>query len=348
MRDRNRGKKTNFLIEDPLFIVGTERSGSNLLRLMLNELKDVAIPHPPHIMRDLRGLLPMYGDLRNGEAFRRLVKDAIRLVELHFAPWTIAIAPEEVEGLCPRHDLYSIYAAIYEIYRRHSGKPRWGCKSTFMIHHIGEILSHHERPQFIHLVRDPRDVAVSARSSVFCHYHPYYVGRLWAEEQRKAVYWSEKLPGSTWMTVRYEDLIRDPEKTMRAICKFLRVRFTSRSLRFFERAAALDLAGLSRSWENVGRPILSGNSGKFKSRLSSREIRIIETEAHREMAAFRYWPVHEAQDLAESPTPASLAGYFVQENLWTLREEARAAWFDRNAIHRIRRKSFLLSRRWLS
>ena len=35
----------------PVFIVGTERSGSNLLRVMLNASSELAVPHPPHVMR---------------------------------------------------------------------------------------------------------------------------------------------------------------------------------------------------------------------------------------------------------------------------------------------------------
>jgi len=36
---------------DPLFILGTERSGSNLLRLICNAHSRITIPHPPHILR---------------------------------------------------------------------------------------------------------------------------------------------------------------------------------------------------------------------------------------------------------------------------------------------------------
>src|SRR5665213_1268446 len=153
------------VIENPIFIVGTERSGSNLLRLLLNELGNVCVPHPPHLMRDLTPLISRYGDLQVDRNFKRLIGDAIKLVELHFAPWPLALDPQKVVNEVPQRDLYSVYAAIYEQYRVHAGKTRWACKSTFMIHHVDTVLRHHRAPQFIHLVRDPRDVAVSARKS---------------------------------------------------------------------------------------------------------------------------------------------------------------------------------------
>ena len=31
--------------------IGTQRSGSNLLRLMLNQLEGIYAPHPPHILK---------------------------------------------------------------------------------------------------------------------------------------------------------------------------------------------------------------------------------------------------------------------------------------------------------
>ena len=63
-----------------IFMVGEQRSGSNLLRLILNESKDIAGPHPPHILQRFVPLLPIYGELNKPETFNRLVDDVCRLV----------------------------------------------------------------------------------------------------------------------------------------------------------------------------------------------------------------------------------------------------------------------------
>ena len=76
---------------DPIFIVGTERSGSNLLRLILDAHPNIAIPHPPHIMLELDHLEPKYGDLSLDQNLRRLINDAVRVVEPPFAPWDIVV-----------------------------------------------------------------------------------------------------------------------------------------------------------------------------------------------------------------------------------------------------------------
>ena len=51
----------------PVFMIGTQRSGSNLLRLMINQLDQIASPHPPHIMERMHPLLDCYGDLNVDE-----------------------------------------------------------------------------------------------------------------------------------------------------------------------------------------------------------------------------------------------------------------------------------------
>ena len=55
----------------PVFMIGTQRSGSNLLRLMLNQLSDIASPHPPHILERMFPLMDHYGDLDKDENYKK-------------------------------------------------------------------------------------------------------------------------------------------------------------------------------------------------------------------------------------------------------------------------------------
>ena len=52
----------------PLFIIGTERSGSNLLRLILDAHPGITVPHPPHVMNYFAALEGRYGDLQQRSA----------------------------------------------------------------------------------------------------------------------------------------------------------------------------------------------------------------------------------------------------------------------------------------
>src|SRR5262245_8443170 len=102
------------MIQNPILIVGTERSGSTLLRSMLNATADVAVPHPPHLLRDLAPLAHRYGSLTVDSNFRRLIRDAVRLVDLHFVPWPFRPCEEKIFEQAAKRTLYAVYAAINE------------------------------------------------------------------------------------------------------------------------------------------------------------------------------------------------------------------------------------------
>jgi hypothetical protein len=331
----------------PLFIVGTERSGSNLLRLLLNEHPSIAIPHPPHILKEMVPLEPLYGDLGVDANFRRLVQDVVRLVQLHFSPWDVELDADAAFQEAPGRDVYGVKAAVYDQYRRAKGKRRWGCKSTFVIHHVDRVRRLHPAARFIHLVRDGRDVAASAKNSVFNHFHPHYVGRLWSREQKLAIDLARSAPEAT-LTVRYEDMLDDPEGALRKICDFLREDFVPEMLRYHEGREARVLADQSRSWKNCAKPVLKENRSKYRAALSASEIRAFERQAFEELVHFGYPLASDFRTLKEEsgrPVPARVRlKYWFLEKTLGLREECRALCRDRNEVRRLKKKLFV---RWL-
>ena len=70
------------------FMVGSQRSGSNWLRTMLNEREDLGGPHPPHIMREFMPIIDKFGDLSDDESFRILLDHVCTFVERNQVPWT--------------------------------------------------------------------------------------------------------------------------------------------------------------------------------------------------------------------------------------------------------------------
>ena len=329
-------------LERPFFIVGTERSGSNLLRLVLDAHSRLSIPHPPHIMRFVHPLAPSYGDLADDRVFAELAADVSRLVAWHTYPWPHAPGAAELVARSRGRTLFALYAAACESHCVQAGKARWGCKSTFMIHHGDVILRQYPAARFLLLVRDPRDVAVSARESVFNHFHPWFVARLWAHEQRKGRRLLETLAPSQTLRLHYEALLADPEGEVRRVCAFLDEPFEPSMLAFFERPEARRSASLCHDWRNTDRGILRGNAGRFARALAPRDIAWVEAAAAAEMAWFGYEPVH--------PGPVPHPGLLEQLRFWVeeKRAKARVEWRslrrDRNYPLRVRKDLLLL---WL-
>lgn len=321
--------------DSPLFIIGTERSGSNLLRLILNTHPRIAVPHPPHVVRFFAPLEPAYGDLAGSDrAFAALVDDVLALLRVHVYPWPIRIDRARVLREASPRDCFGIIAALYEQYREYAGKARWGCKSTFMIDHVGRILARYPDARLIYLTRDPRDVAASSRRSVFNPFHPYFTAQLWARQQRTGLALLESLPPRTILRVRYEDLISEPARTVADVCTFLGEEYDERMLRYYQTPEASRSASLSRSWENTGKGVLSNNSGKYRSELSAAEVRAVEGVARAEMERLGYAP-----DFPPSAPPSGLAlgGYRLLGLWWWFRVECGSLASDRNHWLRWRR-----------
>ena len=327
----------------PIFIIGTERSGTNLLRLILNSHPDIAVPHPPHILKLFTPLLPLYGDLAIDRNFRTLIRDVCRLVELHTYPWEITPDREQVFREAAARELICIYFAVYDQYLEHSGKKRWCCKSTFMIDHVADILRFYPDARFIFMVRDGRDVAVSAKTSIFNHFHVYYSAQRWQREQRLGLVWLKKLPQEQIILLKYEQLIKAPLATVQGLCTFLDLSFDDRMLEYHRFNEAQKSGALSISWENTARPVMSGNDGRFRKLLTKQEIIQFEAIALNEMAELGYQPDSQAEYLLQ--VRESLATertiYRLTEFYLKLKAETIHLFKDRNSAARIRKTLYM-------
>lgn len=291
----------------------------------------------------LHPLEPSYGPLDRDENFVRLVVDAITLTRLHPYPWEVPLKVREIVASARGRDLFSVYAALYDCYRRHAGKARWGCKSTFMIDFDEEILRHFPRAQFIYLVRDARDVAVSARKSVFNHFHPCFVAQLWARQQRKGLDLLARLPGEQILRVHYEALIGEPQVQVRRICEFLREPFEEQMLQFHRSSEARKSASLCQDWRNNDQGFLASNSRKFLSELTPAEVALVEGIAGRELADLGYSLTCTETDRRRAARIGPWKRFLFTLVEW--RERVRVEWKsfrgDRNHHLRVRKVLFL-------
>ena len=328
---------------NPVFIIGTERSGTNLLRLILNAHPDIAVPHPPHIVKLFTPLAPLYGDLSSDDNFRRLIVDICRMVELHTYPWEIRPDPERVFREAVARELICIYFAIYDQYLEYTGKKRWCCKSTFMIDHVADILRFHPDARFIFMVRDGRDVAVSAKSSIFNHYHVFYSARRWQREQRLGLEWLKKLPHDQIMLLKYEELTAAPVTTVKKLCAFLDLPYSDNMLEYHRFNEAKKSGALSISWKNTSKPVIPGNQGKFHRLLTEREVLQFEATALHELQELGYETVNQPEYLLQVRESLSIehASYRLKDFFMKLKTETMHLFRDSNSSARIMKNLYM-------
>ncbi|MCB0363041.1 MAG: sulfotransferase [Bdellovibrionales bacterium] len=319
------------MIPSPTFIIGTERSGSNLLRLLLCAHPHFAVPHPPHLMRDLSPFVHLFGDLNEDARFRELIASVKLIVAHHFAPWPLSVDENLLFKEAPSRSLYGIYVALYEQYRRHLNRKRWACKSTFMYQHIREILDLHPEPRFIHLIRDPRDVAASASQSVFSRFHPYKEAQLWVEQQMAIESWSFLEAEGKLFRLRYEDLVQDPKISLKNLMGFLNEDLLDDQLLFFRNPESIEIASLMKSWGMLSRPISTASLSRYKLDLNAREIESVEFVSATLMKKYGY-PLSMQVRPQKSKIVHSFAMIFIEisDLLKRVRVEVAALFFDKN------------------
>src|SRR3712207_1470296 len=137
----------------PFFIVGSARSGTTLLRLMLNAHPSVAVPP------ESRFVVELWTGAERVNVAQLLAKLA---AHTRFQAWDLPIemVEHELEGVTGAPYATAIEAA-YQAYARGSGKSRWGDKTPRYVESIPLLAKLWPDSRFVHLVRDGRNVALS-------------------------------------------------------------------------------------------------------------------------------------------------------------------------------------------
>lgn len=214
-------------------IVGSPRSGTTLLRLMLDSHSELTIP-PETGFLTLAPKLRGRGDKLREKFFRALINypqplpgwPDFEIPESDFWSALLEIVPFTVpEG----------FRAFYRLYAARSGKPRWGDKTPLYCKELNTIRRVLPEARFVHIIRDGRDAAMSLRGMWFS---PGW------DIETQAAYWRENIlsarragVGRTdYMEVRYEDLILSTRVTLERICAFIRLSYEESMLTYYTRA----------------------------------------------------------------------------------------------------------------
>jgi len=214
------------------FVVGAPRSGTTLLRLMLDAHPELAIPPETyfipksvkawrHAKRPHRPLSPL-------DAYLDTVTGHTRWPDFHLD------ADEYRRRLAERRPGSASEAirGFYELYAEKAGKPRWGDKTPFYVRKMKIIHKALPEARFVHLIRDGRGVALSIKDLWFGPDTIEGCAEFWVERIDEAREQAAELPH--YIEVRYEDVVRDPEPHLRQICELVELPYDERMLRYYE------------------------------------------------------------------------------------------------------------------
>jgi hypothetical protein len=286
----------------PFFIVGNDRSGTTMLRLVLDRSAEAAIPPESMFLLD-HASVRRRGGLDDPERAARFCAEVwshpkVRLWGLPEHP------PEAPAGLT--HDEAYCFAveAPFRAYAAREGKERFGDKTPAYVHCLDEIFAVWPDARVVVLVRDARDVALSITGLPFGPNNPYSAARWWSRGIRAGLEAQRRHPAQV-LTVRYEELVADPPTVVRQVCDHVGLGYNSEMLAIEKSARAKVVAARADWFAELATPISAASSGRFRTEMPAQERRIIETVSGDELRELGY----EAQD-GDTAIPAPRAlGY---------------------------------------
>jgi hypothetical protein len=245
-------------MKPPIFIIGPHRSGSTLWHNLIAMCPGVVRLTDPRFLsdwthKDFRYFLKtQVGDLASDHNVDKLVELCLSKKDfpgLNSTFWRFnnirtADEPElkrEISHCISQSDrsLGAIARVFIEEITRFSGCERACVKFPVDVGHIGELIAWFPDCRIIHITRDPRALAMSktndpSGTAIKVLQHPrlaWLIRKLsvWfviGQYRRTARAHRRFRHLRNYKLFRYEDLLSEPEKTLRDLCQFIEVEFT--------------------------------------------------------------------------------------------------------------------------
>jgi len=214
----------------PLLVLGVRRSGTTLLRVMLDRHPELAVPDESYFIPQLADRQP---DRIDVDAF---IDDLRRLPTI--LDWAVPL--DEVRSrLRPGMPLGQAIGAVYDAYAARQGKSRWGDKTPMYMQRLPLLERLFPDARYVHLIRDGRDTAVS-----FLSMPAGIVTRTWAHPKTPGAFacqWRAEVEdarklgarvGDRYLETRYEELVTNPEQELRRICELAGLEFDPAMLEY--------------------------------------------------------------------------------------------------------------------
>jgi len=276
------------------FIVGVGRSGTTLLRMMLDSHSTLAIPPETNFATALAA----FERGGSGPAVEAMVANQLwgdyNLPADEFA--------RRVESRRPR-SFADVLRVFFEFYAELREKPRWGNKTPYFLARMALVQRLIPEARFVHIVRDGRDVALSTVPLWFGPDDVAGVAGEWSRMLSLARRQAQSL--DHYAEVRYEDLVREPVPALRRLCEFLELEWEPAMLDYHRHAAerlAAELGDVVEGgrpvpreqrlelWRLLDRPPQLDRVERWRREMSGADLQAFEGVAAGTLRAFGYEP----------------------------------------------------------
>jgi hypothetical protein len=222
---------------------------------------------------------------------------ALRLIRIHwrFKLWNVAVEPSEA----PANSYVELLEWLVMAYaaRNEMAGSIWVDHTPENINYASLLLALFPRAKIVHIVRDGRAVANSILPLDWGPNTIVDAAPWWQATVREGLALEALLPRNQIIRVRYEDLVTEPEATMRSLCSALELAYEPAILR----ADGFRPPGYTASQhEMIGKRPDPSRATRWKTALAPRQIEIFEALAADLLGQMGYSLIYGAQ--AKPPT----------------------------------------------
>ncbi len=287
---------SELLWQKPIFILGNPRSGTSLLRLMLDSHKDICIPPESHFFLWLEN---KYGEWEIG-LLDRYLNDLFDATK--FETWSIDkenlktyLASKSIQSYAQLNSLvYAYYASL---------KPKsikfWGDKNSLWIEKLPKIKAYYPKAFYIHIIRDGRDIACSYKELGKKKVTSKYAPKLPSEIDVIAQDWSKNIAAidlffkgietDNKVVIHYEDLINNTKNTLIQVLNKIGLELTTAQTEYYKKPRTEIEPEAFFGWkEKLTKPPDISNIGKYKKELTLNEIEIFNNLAESTLSKYHY------------------------------------------------------------
>ncbi|MEO1130508.1 MAG: sulfotransferase, partial [Planctomycetota bacterium] len=270
------------------FIVGTGRCGTTLLQAMLMSHPRLTIPPETWFFcawdPAMHGGDPLPDNIVT-ERYLSTLFGSVQWPELQLDEAGFAEAVRAGD-----RSTRSIFLELLRRWSDRTGKPRAGEKTPLHLKHTGRILEAFPHARFIHIYRDPRDVALSMLEHRWSPLRLHRYARSWVKAMHRHRRLAEALGPEVYTGVRFEDLVTNPEPELRRLCSFLGEPFDDAMLHP-ERRSERGFSSRESDWKELTMsPVTTARIGRYRGKLSPRRVRTVERVVGPVLSEMGYQP----------------------------------------------------------
>jgi len=274
-----------------VFILYSERSGSNLLRVLLGNHPNLSAPVSPQFFDSFTPHIEKFGDLRKRENSISLISKLITYANHPFSDWNLKISTEDIYSEFAPQNFIETVDALYATKAREDKKAGYVCKERHLFNYSGLVMASLSGIDWLFLHRDPRDVVSSWLKNNILYFTAYEAAQSWKEDQKKC-FALHRAYNLSYHQLSYEELITDTEQTLTSLLEYLDLNVDEQC---FQNEQNNEEANRNVLWKNLNKPIDSSNKKNYVDILSQKQTLIIESVCKQQMEALDYQLETDAQ-----------------------------------------------------